>query len=113
LLSDKSFSVGAEDLAEATVHVTAARGNRFEFHPRFAHHALPGMSVVNEAGRVIGRLRSIQSGTAKITTHSLTLRDFPDLSQDGRRTCKIVVIGPGDTLTFHQSTRTGTAKIGR
>ena len=24
----------------------------------------------------------------------------------------IVVVGPGDTLTFHQSTRTGTAKIG-
>jgi hypothetical protein len=113
ILDTRTFSVGHEDLAEATVHVTSAKGNRFEFHPRFAYHALPGMSLVNEAGKVVGRLRSARQGTATVSNKQLTLKDFPDLNKDGRRTCRMVVIGPGDTVTFHQSTRSGTPETGR
>jgi hypothetical protein len=103
----RTFSLGSEDLAEGTVHVTAAKGSRIEFRPRFVDFVEAGMTVVNEAGKTVGRLRAIDDGKATLSSSSLTLRDFPDRNRDGRRTCRFVVIGPGDSVTFHRSVRTG------
>ena len=64
------------------------------------------MTIFNEADKVVGRLQSLKGGVAKTTTKSLTVRDFSDLDLDGRRTFRLVVIGPGDTVTLHRSSRT-------
>ncbi|HCR16115.1 MAG TPA: hypothetical protein DIU35_01415, partial [Candidatus Latescibacteria bacterium] len=64
MMGNSRFSIGTEELSEARVHVTAAKGSRFEFHPRFAYHAEPRMTIVNEADKVVGRLQSLKGGVA-------------------------------------------------
>jgi hypothetical protein len=101
----RTFSVGDDDLSSATVQVVSARGAQISFYPRHTYFAEPGMTLVNERGKTVGRIRSIDGGSATLTRSGLTLRDFPDRDGDGRRTCRVVVVGPGDTVTVHTSAR--------
>jgi hypothetical protein len=105
IIDARTFSVGDDDLSPATIQVVSARGARISFYPRHTYFAEPGMTLVNEAGKAVGRIRSIGGGTATLTRSGLSLRDFPDHDGDGRRTCRIVVVGPGDTVTLHTSAR--------
>ena len=109
IIDGRTIGIGDDDISEGTVHVIAAKGSHISFQTAFAHFSRPGMTLVNEAGRAVGRLLDIGRNKARLSARNLTLRDFPDLDQDGRRTCRCVVIGPGDTLRIHRSTRTGTA----
>ena len=101
----RAFSVGDGDLSTATIQVVSARGARIRFFPRHTYFAEPGMTLVNEAGKAVGRIQSIDDGYATLNRSGLTLRDFPDRDGDGRRTCRVVVVGPGDTVTIHTSVR--------
>ena len=105
VIDSRSFSVGDEDLTAGTVHVTAARGDRIDFVPKHVWFIQPGMTVVDEAGKVVGRVRSVEQGSARLTNGPLTLRSFPDRNRDGQRTCRVAVVGPGDRLTLHRSVR--------
>ncbi len=107
VVNTTTFAVGDDELSAGTVHITSAAGNRIEFNPKYVYFIEPGMTVVNEAGRVVGRIKSIKSGSAGLDTNALTLRNFPDRNRDGRRTCRVMVVGPGDTLTLHTSLRHG------
>ena len=98
------FAVGDEDLAAGTVQVTAVDGPKVTFSPKYVYFIEPGMTLVNESGKVVGRLVSTRPGQATVS-RDVTLEDFPDLDQDGRRTCRAMVIGPGDTVTGHAAYR--------
>ncbi len=105
VVNTTTFAVGDDELSAGTIHITSAAGNRIEFNPKYVYFIEPGMTVVNEAGKGVGRIKSIKSGSAKLDTNTLTLRNFPDRNRDGRRTCRVMVVGPGDTLTLHTSLR--------
>jgi hypothetical protein len=101
------FSVGDDELSAGTVHVRSVKENRIEFLPKYIYFVEPGMTVVNEAGRAVGRIASIEEGSAAIEApHALTQDDFPDVNGDGRCTCRFMVIGPGDMVSLHASHRT-------
>jgi hypothetical protein len=106
ILGDSEFSTGDEDLFAGTVHVSSADGREIDFLPRHLYFLQPGMTVVNEDGRVVGRIRSVRHG--RMTLESpVAPESFPDRNGDGRRTCRIAVIGPGDRIRLHASERWG------
>ena len=106
ILSGTTFAVGDDDLSAGLVHVQEVKGRQFRFLPRFVYFIEPGMTVVNESGRVVGRVQSVDEGWITLYKKPPALQDFPDRNQDGRCSCRIVVVGPGDTVTFHASVRT-------
>jgi len=105
IIDHRTFAVGDEDLSAGTVHVTSASGDRMHFAPKYVWFIRPGMTVVNEAGKDVGRIKSVEQGVARLTGSSLTMRDFPDCNRDGQRTCRVMVVGPGDSLVLHRSVR--------
>jgi len=110
VIDGTSFSVGDDDLYEGLVHVQLAKGREIRYVPRHGEWLQTGMSVVNEAGAVVGRLSAVTPGykadPGKATlSRGVTLDDFPDADGDGRRSCRVCVIGPGDRITLHASTR--------
>jgi hypothetical protein len=105
IVDDRTFSVGGEDLTAATVHITSAQGGRVEFHPKHVWFIQPGMTAVNEAGQVVGRIASVDQGAARVTDGGVSLRSFPDRNRDGQRTCRAMVVGPGDGVSLHYSVR--------
>jgi len=109
IIDRRTFAVGDEDLSAGTLNVTSARGDRIHFAPKHVWFIQPGMTVVNEAEKAVGRIKSVEQGAARLTGSSLTMRDFPDCNRDGQRTCRVMVVGPGDSVVLHCSVRT-TAK---
>jgi hypothetical protein len=105
VIDRRTFFVGDEDLSAGTVHVTSARGERIEFLPKHVWFIQPGMTAVNEDGKVVGRIESVEQGSVRIRGRRLTLRDFPDRDGDGQRTMRAMVVGPGDRVTVHHSIR--------
>ena len=97
--------MGDDDLCAGKVHVTSAQRERIAFKPKYVYFLEPGMTVVNEAGKVVGRVKSVGTGSMQLTPGNVSLNDFPDLDKDGRRTCRITVVGPGDDITLHASSR--------
>lgn len=104
-ISNTTFSVGDDDLYAGKVHVTLAQAGQITFHPKHVYFLEPGMTVINEAGKAVGRIKSVGSGNLQLTSRQSSLNDFPDLDKDGRRTCRIMVIGPGDDIVLHASAR--------
>ena len=105
IIDGRTFAVGDEDLCAGTVSVTSARGDRIHFTPKHVWFIQPGMTVVNEEEKAVGRIKSIEQGTARLTGSSLTLRDFPDGNRDGQRTIRAMTVGPGDSVALHRSVR--------
>ena len=105
IIDARTFAVGDEDLSAGTVHITAARGDRVHFQPEHVWFIQPGMTVVDEAGEVAGRVEDIEQGSARLSNGPFSLKDFPDCGGDGQRTCRAMVVGPGDRVTLHHSVR--------
>ena len=105
IIDARTFAVGDEDLSAGTVHVTSARGNRIRFLPEHVWFIQPGMTVVDEADTVVGRVEVVEQGAARLAGGPLSLRRFPDRDGDGQRTCRAMVVGPGDRVTLHRSVR--------
>ena len=107
ILDERRFSVGDDDLCAGRVHVSAVKGAVISFLPKQVWFLEPGMTVVNEAGAVVGRIQETvqDSGAATLTRKDARLEDFPDLDGDGRRTVRIGVVGPGDSAALHRAQR--------
>jgi hypothetical protein len=104
ILGPTVFSVGDDDLYAGLVHVQSVQGRRISFRPRYGEWPVPGMSVVNERGTVVGRLTEVGSGTA-VLLEDVGPHAFPDADGDGKRSCRFVVVGPGDTVRLHCAAR--------
>lgn len=102
---DSSTFVTQSDLAGARASVSDVRGDQLALRPAFAYFGRAGMTVVNEAGERLGRVRSISGGKLHLDRDGVTLHDIPDLNDDGRRDISIVPIGPGDRILVHRSNR--------
>ena len=59
VLSPSRFSVGDDDLCATRVAVRKTSGNILRVYPCHTYWPEPGMTVVNEAGRPVGRLESL------------------------------------------------------
>ena len=108
-ISDDTLQLGEEELSISKLAVQEVQGKRFRFLPCRLYFLRPGVTVVNEAGRAVGRVRAVKAGWVKegwITLdRKVRRRDFPDRDGDGRKSVRLMVIGPGDTLVLHQSAR--------
>lgn len=105
IVDPTTFNVGDNELSAGTIHIATVEDTRVTFLPKFVYFIEPGMTVVDETGHVVGRLKSVGTSTAELET-APGAAAFPDLDNDGRRTCHITVIGPGDTVNIHTSRRT-------
>ena len=105
VVSPTSFCVGDDDLCAARFAVRSVAGDTVKLSPAFAYFARPGMTVINEAGKALGRLKSVSSDTLTLDRAGLSMEDAPDSNQDGHRHLFATVVGPGDELNVHWSTR--------
>jgi oligo-alginate lyase len=103
------FRVGDDDLTAGKVYVTDIAERCITFTPAFNYFLEPGMSVVNLAGVCVGRIRTVRLGRMTLDRDGITLEDFPTETPDGRRPCRIAVVGRGDRITLHFSTRVASA----
>ena len=110
--TDSSFSVGDDDLCAARVAVRQVLDKGLQIYPRYAYWVEPGMTVINEAHRVLGRVRSFADGIMQVHGGPFKMDDFPDVDRDDRRRISVMVVGPGDQITLHSSVRF-VAKAGR
>ncbi len=81
------------------------RSHRVRAHPPFGYFASPGMTLANEKGEAVGRLKSFASGMLEVEGKGLALEDFPDANGDGLRHVFVKVVGPGDRIILHRSNR--------
>ena len=114
VVSPRAFAVEDDDLAAGTFDITGVDGEWIDYRPNSFHYMEAGMTLYNEAGRAVAKLVSVppvghvidMSGRRIRLDRAVTLADFPDADQNGRRTCKVLVLGPGDDVTLHRSLRT-------
>jgi hypothetical protein len=99
------LSVGDYPLHAARVIVTATDGRELHFSPEGVPFARPGMTVVNEANRPIGRVVRIEEQMIELDVNAPQLNALPDSDRDGRRTVSLMCVGVGDSVTVHQSQR--------
>ncbi|MCP4639780.1 MAG: hypothetical protein GY851_05080 [bacterium] len=106
VLDASAFSVGDDDLYAGKVHVDETKSHDIAFVPKQAWFLEAGMTVVNEAGDAVARITETVVGSGRATlSHEVSLDDFPDRDGDGRRSCKVVVVGPGDRVILHRVER--------
>jgi len=103
--ADSSFSVGDDDLIAASLTIRKVSAEGLHIYPSWAYWGEPGMTVIDEARSVVGRVVSFERGVLRIGGSREGLTDFPDSDGDGRRRVVVVVVGPGDRLTLHSSVR--------
>jgi hypothetical protein len=108
-IDDQTFEVGDDDLCAGTIHVTWAGEHegrhQINFLPKFVYFLEPGMTLVNESGKVVGKLVESLTG-AEVVDRPLLLNDFPDINGDGRPTLRVTVVGPEDRGRRYLSSRT-------
>ena len=100
-----SFSVGDDDLIVARLTVRDVSDQGLKIYPAWAYWIEPGMTVIDEAREVVGRVASFERGVLRVGGSRQRLTDFPDPDGDGRRRVYVMVVGPGDRITFHSSVR--------
>jgi hypothetical protein len=105
VVSPTSFSVGDDDLCAARFSVVSVSGDTVKLSPTFAYFARPGMTIIAKAGKPLGRLKSVSSDSLVVDRGGLSMEDVPDSNQDGHRHLFAAVVGPGDELSVHWSTR--------
>ena len=103
--ADNAFSVGDHDLTAARVRVQSVDGPHLRITPPFLHFARPGMTMVDESGQVLGRLRSIDGGTLTLDRAAPRPAALPDVEGDGKRHVRVQALGVGDRITLHSAQR--------
>lgn len=96
VLDARRFSLGDQDLRTARGRVVKLADRTISSNA-LAYFAEPGMAVVNETGRVIGRLAGVSSVDFTLTA-PVKDDDLPDRDGDGQRRFTVMALGPGDTL---------------
>jgi len=61
------------------------------------------MTLLDERGAIIGRLKRAALGDFMLVGREPTLDDFPDTDGDGRHRFTVMAIGPGDGITIPTS----------
>lgn len=102
---NNAFSVGAHDLAAARARVQSVDGTSLRVSPPFLHFARPGMTLADESGRVLGRIRSIDGGMVTLDRAAPRPEDLLDEDGDGNRYVRILAVGVGDRITLHRAQR--------
>ena len=72
---------------------------------RFAVLRFSGGRSSDNESKALGRLKSVSSDTLTLDRAGLSMEDAPDSNQDGHRHLFATVVGPGDELNVHWSTR--------
>jgi len=69
------------------------------FHDRTMYFVNAGMTLLDERGEVVGRLRRAGIDNLMLVDLRPTPDHFPDADGDGRRRFTVMAIGPGDLVT--------------
>ncbi len=103
VLSPEAFSIENQDLrcGVAGVREFDEAGNIF--HDRTTYFINAGMTLLNEDGEVVGKLRRGGIDNLMVVGLKPTLDNFPDVNGDGRRRFTVMAIGPGDLVTIPMS----------
>jgi hypothetical protein len=98
MLDARRFSLGDQDLrcGVASVPEIDEAGN--VLHDRAMYFVNAGMTVVDEAGEVMGRVGA-STPRAFMLTPKRAVEDFADADGDGRRRFTVYAIGTGDRVT--------------
>jgi len=103
VIDASTFSIANQDLrcGVAGVREFDEAGN--VFHDRVTYFANAGMTLLDERGAIIGRLKRAALGDFMLVGREPTLDDFPDTDGDGRHRFTVMAIGPGDGITIPTS----------
>ena len=96
VLDPSRFSIGRQDLRAGRGRVVELQGKTLKSNS-VAYFVEPGMAVVNEAGRRVGRIESAQGLTFTLR-EPLKEEDLPDTNGDGARRFTVMAISAGDTV---------------
>ncbi len=99
VLAPDAFSIAGQDLrcGVASVREFDEAGN--VFHDRTTYFVNAGMTLLDERGEIIGRLRRGGIDNLMVVDLQPTMDDFPDADGDGRHRFTVMAIGPGDVVT--------------
>jgi len=103
VLDVRSFSVEGQDLRCGVGSVTGIDDAGNVFHDRVTYFVNAGMTVLDEGGRIVGRLQGAGHDNFMLQGDRPALESFPDADGDGRRRFVVMAIGPGDRLTIPTS----------
>lgn len=99
VLNPSTFSIEGQDLRCGVAGVLQIDDAGNVFHDRATYFINAGMTLLDERGEVIGRLRRGGIDHLMLVDRKPTLEDFPDADGDGRHRFTIMAIGPGDAVT--------------
>jgi hypothetical protein len=103
---DGTFTITDADLSEATVHIESLDGRDATVLPKFLTYPRPGLTLVNERNEVVGKVAAVDGYEGKLTfDRDISIDDLPDIDGNGRRSVRMMVVGPGDRVTLHRSAR--------
>ncbi len=98
IIDPRTFSLGEQDLRCGTGGVTEINETGTVKHDRVIYFGVEGMTVLNEAGDIVGKLLTCNSQDFSLRGKQAAPDEFPDADGDNRRRFTIMAIGPGDTL---------------
>ena len=105
----RTFNVGDDDLIAGRIRVAGVEGRAIRYTPPFMfYYVEPGMGVVSESGRFLGRVHELDSKAGTLVLD----RDIPasalaDADGDGQQLCRVMAVSPGDRIIFHGAARLG------
>jgi hypothetical protein len=100
------FTVADPDLSEATVHIESLDGRNATVLPKFLVYPRPDLTLINERGEIVGKVAAVDGYAGTLSfDRDVSMDDLPDVDGDGRRSVRMMVIGPGDRVTLHRSIR--------
>lgn len=104
VLDPSSFALAGQDLRCGVAGVVTIDEAGNVFHDRTTYFITAGMTLLDERGEIVGRLRRGGIDNLMLTDRHPTVEDFPDADGDGRRRFTVMAIGPGDTVTVPTTT---------
>ena len=103
----RTFSLGDQDLRCGVASALEVDEQGVVKHDRVMYFVNGGMTVLDEAGEVVGKLGAVERTSFALAEKKPSIEEFPDADGDGRRRFRIGAIGTGDEVTIPVSAEMG------
>jgi len=103
IIDKTTFSLGDQDLRCAVAGVLDIDEDGTVKHDRVTYFTWGGMTVLDEAGKAVGKLASRALSEFRLEGPAPTLEQFPDVDGDGKRKFTVMAVGQGDRVRIGNS----------